>query len=232
MLPLDISLDATSSDCSNNPGPWITLEGELALGSVTVELVFRNNDNPVGGPHENRQETTSEVVVLEEGETLSIPKQPVRGGTGGNPFIWVQFVDASGDAVSDEIYLGRCVQGFDETLEFSMSVPMALAMDVTEDSDSCSNNPGPWITLEGEMSLGGLNALIIFRNNDNPVGGPHSNIQQTTAEIEILEDGETLSIPKQPVLGGVGGNPFVWVAVATADEGTGEIYLGRCVQDL
>jgi len=44
--------------------------------------------------------------------------------------------------------------------------------------------------------------------------------------------GESITIPKQPVLGGVAGNPFIWVQL---EDGNGraltdEVYLGRCEQ--
>ena len=34
----------------------------------------------------------------------------VLGGVGGNPWIWVQFLHTDGEAASDEILIGRCVQ--------------------------------------------------------------------------------------------------------------------------
>ena len=219
---MEVSLRATSADCDNSPGPWITLSGIVAFGETEVDLIFRNN---VKGTHERTETTTVSATLDLEDDSVTIPKQPVRGGTGGNPFIWVQFLDNSGNAVSDEIYLGRCVQGFDTTTSASFSWPASLSLDV--EGDNCQNSPGPYIYLSGGFSLDGMNALIIFRNNDNPVGGPHKATVETTASVEIIPDGETLVIPKQPVLGGVGGNPRVWIAVG--DE---EFYLGRCNQDL
>ena len=51
------------------------------------------------------------VVLLNLGESITIPKQPVRGGVGRNPHIYIQFTDCRGGNLGDEIYLGRCVQG-------------------------------------------------------------------------------------------------------------------------
>ena len=222
-LPLAVSLDATSADCSNNPGPWITFSGLVALGDVHVDLIFRNN---VKGTHEAVVESTSHVSLSFD-DQITIPKQPVQGGVGGNPHIWVQFVDASGKAVSDEIYLGRCVQGFDSSAEADLDLPAGVSLSVT--GDGCTNNPGPTITLSGELAVSGLNALVIFRNN---LKGTHEAIRESSATIEIIPSGMTVQIPKQPVLGGVGGNPRVSIVLSTEDDSTGEIYLGRCVQDL
>jgi len=48
--------------------------------------------------------------ILARGESISFAKQPPLDGAGGNPRVYLQFLDGEGDAVGDEIYLGRCVQ--------------------------------------------------------------------------------------------------------------------------
>jgi hypothetical protein len=214
------------AECTNNPGPYITLEGALILSGLEAQLIFRNNDNPVGGPHEN-VESFVRTVVVSTGETIVIPKQPVQGGVGGNPFIWIQFFDSNNNALTSEIFLGRCVQGLSE-VSADFGIPsMATALVSAE----CSNSPGPYITLDGELVLGGINAKLIFRNNDNPVGGPHENVQ--SLDVTIMPSGISIKFPKQPVQGGVGGNPFIWIQFldGSGKPLTGEIYLGRCVQD-
>src|SRR5438876_2518162 len=225
IMPTQVHAAVGFSDCSNSPGPQITLDGPISLGGLNVELIFRNN---VKGTHTYVAESTSEVVAVPQGGTLVIPKQPSLGGVGGNPFIWIQFVDGDGNALSGEIYLGRCVQGsakVDSDLgAFASALVDFAALD-------CSNNPGPWITVEGSTSFpSGVNAQLIFRNNDNPVGGPHEAIR--SAYVAIIPAGLTLTIPKQPVLGGVGGNPWIFTLFEQAD-GTPigkEVLLGRCVQ--
>jgi len=223
--PVQVHAIVGFSDCSNSPGPQITLDGAIALGGLNVDLIFRNN---VKGTHTYTAEQTVQVVAVPAGGTLLIPKQPPLGGVGGNPFIWVQFLDGDGNALSPEIYLGRCVQGpvnVDANLAaYATAVANFEALD-------CSNNPGPYITVDGAMSFPkGVNAQLIFRNNDNPVGGPHEAIR--SAYVSIIPAGLSLVIPKQPVLGGVGGNPWIYTLFEQAD-GTPigkEVLLGRCVQ--
>ena len=224
-MPVQAHVEVGFLDCSNSPGPQITLGGSITLGGLNVELIFRNN---VKGTHTYVAEQTSEVVAVPSGGTLVIPKQPPLGGVGGNPFIWIQFLDGDGEELSDEIFLGRCVQGsakVDSDLgAFAFAVVDFSALD-------CSNNPGPYITVEGSTSFpNGVNAQLIFRNNDNPVGGPHEAIRSAT--VSIIPAGLTLVIPKQPVLGGVGGNPLIYTRF-TQGDGTAigtEVLLGRCVQ--
>ncbi|HEY3237904.1 MAG TPA: hypothetical protein VGJ84_24505 [Polyangiaceae bacterium] len=68
---------------------------------------FRNNQK---GTHEHVEEITNDLSVVPLGEKIVIPKQPSQGGSGGNPFIWAQLLDGSGKALTDEMFLGRCVQ--------------------------------------------------------------------------------------------------------------------------
>jgi hypothetical protein len=93
----------------------------------------------------------------------------------------------------------------------------------------CDNSPGPYITLGGELSLTGINARLIFRNNAD---GTHEADETTTAKVTIVPAGETIQFPKQPVLGGVGGNPWISLLFRDGDgEAIGsEFLLGRCVQ--
>ena len=221
-MPIRVSGEVTM-DCSNSQGPEVTLSGSLFLGGVNVRAIFRNN---VKGTHSYTNEYVSTGVLLPENESITIPKQPALGGTGGNPFIWVQFLDGEENPLTGEIYLGRCVQG-------PVPVDASALGNVLADADvkvDCSNNPGPFITVTGGLTLSGLKARFIFRNNDNPVGGPHKT--DRTVDVVLVPAGATIQFPKQPVLGGVGGNPHMWVQL-TAPDGTpysGEFYLGRCVQ--
>jgi hypothetical protein len=228
MIPASVDLQTEVSGCTNNPGPVVTLNGVVTTADIQAELIFRNNNNPVDGPHEYTEDMTASVT-LNTGETITIPKQPSQGGTGGNPFIWIQFTDGNGNPITGEIFLGRCVQGLDD-VSTDLMLP---ASTVLEFSAECTNTTDV-VTLEtGEITLDGLNANIIFRNNDNPVGGPHENVQQTTSSVELVPLGDTIVIPKQPVLGGVGGNPFINIRFLDANDEpiSEEVFLGRCVQD-
>ena len=215
------------TSCDNSPGPYITLTGELSFGGLRVQLIFRNN---MKGTHVHTEETTATVTVVPEGETIQFAKQPPEGGVGGNPFIWIQFTDEEGSAISDEIFLGRCVQGL-FAADASFFIPALATANI--EGGSCSNSPGPFITLSGELRLSGINATLIFRNNDNPVGGPHEHEEPTEVSVVILPEGETIQFAKQPPLEGAGGNPWIFL-VFVDEEGnplSDEFLLGRCVQD-
>ena len=224
-LPAAITGALTAEECSNNPGPRITLEGVTALGGVGVAMRFTNN---MKGTHEAGAESNISVAMLPAGEAVSIPKQPVLGGTGGNPFMWIQFTDAAGRATSEEVYIGRCVQG--ERYGFTRATSTTAAAEARFAVQSCENSPGPYITLDGGMVVGGLGARIIFRNNDNPVGGPHEG--DVVREVTILGAGTGFTFPKQPVQGGVGGNPWIFAGFTDgASTAIGsQTLIGRCEQ--
>ncbi len=82
----------------------------MSLTGIKANLIFSNNDNPVDGPHENTQPTVVSVVLIPAGQTIQFAKQPPLGGAGGNPWIFLTFLDGRGQPVSDQILLGRCVQ--------------------------------------------------------------------------------------------------------------------------
>jgi hypothetical protein len=204
------------TDCNNSPGPWVTIEGEITLGGIEAQLVFQNN---LKGTH-SATVTYSTNVVLGLGAPITIPKQPVRGGVGGNPYIWIQFLDASGVALGDEIFLGRCVQGLTLNSDFINQVVAST----TVISGNCQNHPGPTITFGGNLTLSGLKARIIFRNNTR---GTHTAESQT--EVSLVINGSTVTLPKQPVLGGAGGNPLIWLQFLQDGTPLSEpIFLGRC----
>jgi hypothetical protein len=224
-IPASMALTLSADDCSNNPGPYITLEGVTVLGGFGIEMSFTNN---MKATHEYTADNVVDVSLSPSLETITIPKQPVLGGTGGNPFIWIQFVDAAGTPTSPEYFIGRCVQGgkwgFNQVQSATGAGSLSFA------AISCENSPGPYITFDAGISLGGVGVQVIFRNNDNPVGGPHEATRSST--LTIIPDGLSFTFPKQPVLGGVGGNPWIWAAFTDGD-GTvvGEQNLvGRCEQ--
>ena len=227
-MPVRAMTFANVSGCDNSPGPYITLEGEIALGGLGSRLIFRNNDK---GTHEYTDESHTDLVVVPAGDRVVLPKQPVQGGVGGNPFIWIKFEDDRGAALSDEIYLGRCVQGFrkDVTANYPALAAALARLSVAD----CANSPGPTITLDGNLTLrSGLDAKLIFRNNDNPVGGPHEAGADAVVRVRLLPPGHVIQFPKQPSRGGVGGNPWIWFGFldgAGAPLHEPEL-LGRCEQ--
>ena len=167
-----------------------------------------------------------DVVLIPAGESITFAKQPPEGGVGGNPFIFLQFTDAAGNAISTEVLLGRCVQGLDTT---TVGLPLPVGASVDVSAGSCTNNPGPFITLSGELTLGGINARLIFRNN---LKGTHTHTEDIVVDVVILPAGESITFAKQPPQGGVGGNPRISLQFLDGSGNPlgGEIFLGRCVQ--
>src|SRR5256886_9681179 len=108
-LPLPVSVNAalTATDCSNSPGPNITLDGFAALGGFGIEMTFSNN---LKSTHDYTVDKQVDIALQPAGQTITIPKQPVLGGVGGTPFMRAQFVNAAGPPTRDHTQLGRCVQ--------------------------------------------------------------------------------------------------------------------------
>ena len=219
-LPAHVNLTINETGCKNSGGPQVTVEGVIALGDICTRVILSNNAK---GTH--KAEVEQEIdLVLSLGEDITIPKQPSRGGVGGNPHIWIQFIDGRGHELTDEVYLGRCVQGLNVSADLLNEVLAELEVSTT----GCSNNPGPWITLGGTVTLSGLKAKLIFRNN---LKGTHTAEAKT--EVTLIAEGEEITIPKQPSRGGVGGNPLIsvqFIDCETGDAITDKVRLGRCNQ--
>jgi len=190
-----------------------------------VEMTFSNN---LKGTHDYTVDKQVDIALQPAGQAITIPKQPVLGGVGGNPFIWVQFVNAAGTPTSDEIYLGRCVQG--SRYGFTHAGVTTGSAFAEFGVTGCENSPGPFISMDASLAYEGLGAQVIFRNNDNPVGGPHEAVRSQT--LSIIPPGMSFTFPKQPVQGGVGGNP--WILAGFLDGSGAKLddptLLGRCVQ--
>jgi len=227
--PMNLQATVSTFDCENSPGPWINFEGAVTLGGMNVQMIFRNNINK---DVHTLVEDIQTVPAVAAGTTVRIPKQPSHpfdGGTGtgvgGNPWISIQIVDTNGNPLSGEVPLGRCVQGaFSPSIDFSASV---IGQALVEAVD-CTNNPGPYINVSGSMSVSpGIKARIIFRNQ-RTAGAPHEAIAM--ADVTLFSNGFAFSFPKQPVLGGVGGNPWISARFANPEPIGPETLLGRCVQ--
>jgi hypothetical protein len=217
-MPTTVNATVTATDCTNSGGPEVTLGGEISLGGFTVKLIFKNN---LKGTHTAEVVSEREAVLLPVGGSITIPKQPVRGGVGGNPHIYLQFHDGKGTNLTDEFYLGRCVQGLSISPELLSQVLAITDLEI----GGCSNKGGPFINVSGELTLSGLHAKFIFRNN---VKGTHT--AEVARDVTIVLEGSKITLPKQPVLGGVGGNPIIFVQFL---QGNGDpigdpIKLGRC----
>jgi hypothetical protein len=218
-----VSLQATPSGCENNPGPYITLNGEIALSGASARIMLSNNDK---GTHTASTDVSADVVILPAGQTIQIAKQPSRGGVGGNPWIYLQFTNGHGDDLGSPILLGRCVQGLTHVNQ-AFQLPCGVTGSVT--GGDCTNSGGPFITLSGELRLGGLNARLILTNNAKFT---HAAAADVVVDVVLIPEGQSITFAKQPPLGGAGGNPIISVQfIGGSGEPLGsKIVLGRCNQ--
>lgn len=219
-MPVNAAISADVKGCSNNLGPYITLTGNIGLNPVSARFTFQNNAD---GTHQYSSTDTATAVA--QGTTIQIPKQPVQGGVGGNPYIFVQFEDGNGNPLTAPVFLGRCVQGNMDGFS-SFAIPVTLTADLS--ALKCSNTASD-IDFSGTLTTDtAVKARVIFTNNAD---GTHTNDQ--TISTTLLPSGVSIEFPKQPSLGGVGGNPYIYLQWLDANgtpvsENT---LLGRCVQN-
>jgi len=221
-MPAALYMESTIDACDNSTGPYITMAGDISLGGLGGTLRFSNN---VRGTHVHEEDVIVAVEFLKNGEAIQFNKQPSRGGVGGNPWIYAQFFHDDGQPISDEILLGRCVQGLSPT---ALAFALASSAKVNVSGASCSGKGGTEMRLTGDMKLSGVSANLIFRNNEK---GTHEHSEDdVTVNVVILPDGDSISFDKRPPQGGAGGNPHVYFQFTDGNNaGMGsEMYLGRC----
>jgi len=218
-----VNLSATPSGCENNPGPFITLNGELKLSGVTARIILSNNEK---GTHTASSDVTADVVIIPAGESITIAKQPPQGGVGGNPWIYLQFCDGHGSDLGSPQLLGRCVQGLTNA-KGAFSIPSGANCNVS--TGDCTNSGGPNITLSGEIRLGGLGAKLILTNNAKFT---HATSADVVVSVVLLPEGQSITFAKQPPLGGAGGNPLIYLQFLSGSGSPigSKILLGRCNQ--
>ena len=216
-------INATTSGCSNNPGPYITIDGEMKLSGVKAQIILTNNARFT---HVASADVKADVVLIPAGETIRIAKQPSQGGVGGNPWIYLQFTDGKGADLGRPQRLGRCVQGLNPA-GIDFRIPTSVAANLA--SGECENSGGPYITLDGELKMGGLCAKLILTNNAKFT---HAAAADVVINVVLLEEGKSVTFHKQPSLGGAGGNPWIYVQfLGGSDEKLGSpILVGRCNQ--
>jgi len=221
-----LDLDITFDGCTNHPGPTITFTGLSGLSGQEVKILGKNN---VKGTH-----VTDPAIVATVTETLSdpagiqLPKQPVQGGVGGNPWIYFQPTFEDGSPLGPVLLLGRCVQGLRHA-HFDFDWLSLLDMNV--DTDSCLNSPGPTIRLSGLFDSGpGVKGNLLFSNQQL------SKIPRHLAEKEgvvtftlVPKPGSPTSFDKRPPFGGAGGNPLIFAQLLQEGVEVGdEMFLNRC----
>src|SRR5436190_2122563 len=80
----------------------------------------------------------------------------------------------------------------DQTVPFAYKMPVHVTCNVNE--SGCNNNPGPTITIDGAISLGGLGANLIFQNNLK--GTKTAVVTEWATNIALVPLGAPISIPK------------------------------------
>jgi hypothetical protein len=219
-LPAFFNAKVTADGCMNHPGPYIAFDGLAGAHLPRGRLIFANNVKLT-------RSVLRDAVIHEVSFGDVFGGRVFKGGStgpAGNPYVFVRPVNGVGAyELADEVLLGRCVQGLSPyATEFLLDSDVSV--DVT--AGDCSNHPGPWVTLGGEIRIGGFDVIVRLANKLGPT--KHSVSDDT--EVSFLIWGDNIApIPKGGRYG-AGGQPHIFFQWLRHDGATyGEpIYLGRC----
>ena len=151
--------------CDNRTSE-IDLSGTLTFPGVGIELRFQNQDNNTtkgNGWHKSDVATTAALSIYDI-DPGALPKQPVHGGVGGNPWIWVQLLEEqSGDPIGDPILVGRCVVGRSfQSGKYTGYVDADAAAIL---STLGCDQKGAYVDVGTEAGHDGVDATVYFTNN-------------------------------------------------------------------
>ncbi len=198
---------AVDLECTNSPGPSVTVSGFTTIGTFPVTVGYWQNKN------KNGELTLVEAVDVEVG--FQDPVVWAKQRFTGNPEVLGQLLDENGNVIVDWVSFGKCVGG--KKSRFYLTTPIELVKHLLVASIECRNSPGPQITIGGAIKLKeGVTLKLKGRNN-----AKETHVRYATVDALVLDSSYPLEnqvvIPKQIS----GGNPVISV------DGN---RLGRCNQ--
>ena len=220
-LPVSVTLTPTIVSCDNTSST-IDLKADIGMGGLKLKTIFKNNTKGTKVTTVGTAETS-----VRDASVIGLPKQPVQGGTGGNPYISVAIAkrNASGDLelLTQPEIIGRCVQG-QKLFTSKHTFDLPITAGATAQALVCDSK-GSKVTLDAGSAAPGFEAVVVFDNNKNEV--VHRSIQETDAVVSLV-GGQTHKGWGQ--VGGAGGNPLVYLQFddGVADTTNPEFFLGRC----
>lgn len=113
------------------------------------------------------------------------------------------------------------------TATVSSPVKIRAHVEVDIASASCTNK-GSSVEISGTIATLGTGVKLTFRNN---VIGTHEAVVVGQLSVPVTPASGTVTLPKSPASGGVGGNP--WISFELKSNGVAlmdPIVVGRCVQ--
>lgn len=222
-VPAQLMATIQSTDCSVTPGPKVTLQGNLTVSPIDIEVSF---SHLIGAADPQSEVTAKKAVVPANADPTTTPQQSITGAFGGDPYLWLQLTDPKGRPLTSEVFLGRCSEGqFQRTIQ--LSLPASAFADVS--AGDCESSAGPVVALDGRLETSSLHGKVIFRSS-NTVGGGGPRPAEAAIEMMILPTGPAFQLSPEVLQGGTGGNPLIGAryrlgsGVAIGNEER----LGRC----
>jgi hypothetical protein len=237
-VPVSITTAVDPTSFCDNTGPHIRFSNVLNIGDHWAQFTFQN----AGGNHVANAyaQVVLDLSQAGNGGNPWIYKQPPLGGVGGNPFIYFE-----NDLDATMHYLGRCVQDFgngydNPNARWTAKGTTSGWADLVVSTFGCSNKGGSTLSFDGTNGENGATGKLVLTNSYLGDGMPYpqhlNNSILATLGLQFAPPWSG-GIPKQPPLGGAGGNPDIYLATGTyspwVNDGTYPdpgLLLGKCNQ--
>jgi hypothetical protein len=206
-------------------------QGARVVGSLTLHGPYagvRFRKGGVGEPDLGSSPVEMGSALLPLSPIIPIPGTSVRVSSASAPYLWAQFVNACLDPLSSAFCLGRCDR---EAMRLEPTFEVPARLSAWLGARKVSRRSGPVLELSGELYIpDGIFLHLRVSAGCDRLGEPRDILEVT--ETPILSPGTRVDVPQRVVTAGIAGNPWVSIALRTAEAGPAEseIPVGRCVQ--
>jgi hypothetical protein len=223
-LPVQLVTTSASTLCRSAAGATITFGGSVEVQGAGVRLVLTNNAQFT---HETSIDVASELAVVPATFTIDVPSSSISSSSSTTRTIWIEIVDDQGSVLAGPVLVASCADP-SRTVSTSLALPAELIVHDASTTDCVNHAPGATVMLDGALRLSALSARLLFADGDDLATAHVVELPVTAAVIVASRD---IAIPKQPVHGGVGGNPWIYVEpIDAAGHALAEpTLIGRCV---
>ncbi|MBI1797801.1 MAG: hypothetical protein HYR74_12215 [Candidatus Eisenbacteria bacterium] len=207
-------------------GECNVLSGSITLCGPHASIRFRPAPESESGAPGAVVEKT--IPLAPTHPWMDVPEFTVASRNGPPPFLWLVFIDTWGEALS-RIYCLRPCGRMPVRIEALFESPARLRAWVS--AKDVNERHGPTLGLSGELHMPfGIFLRISMAESCSQLGGPVGHVEDTMRCV--VPAGAALPMPNRFITPGVGGMPWVSVALrkgpgASAEK---EIPVGRCAR--
>jgi len=105
-----------------NPISDLTISGDVSIRSGAAARLTMSGSHP---SHEGESDATVDVPLIPDDTVIRLPRRPLRSPPGRDSWIYLAFLDGTGQVTGGDVLLGRAQQGIAEMQNSRITIPSA-----------------------------------------------------------------------------------------------------------